>query len=218
MGSVSVPGRRLRNRKETKGRMLVTHDGKVYDITDFADKHPGGRDILLEQEGRDVTETMKRIDPHHHSDGAYAILKEYYVGEVDSASLQEHTTISNGTCSNGYLPNISYPYKDDLVDWEKPIFDQIPSLGDEYFEWVHKAVDQPLRLFHSDFIEFFSKCPWWLVPCIWFPVICLLLHHAYTNLALQPEVWLGSLAGGYLVFTVSSILNRYGGAGRTVGL
>lgn len=64
-------------------------------------------------------------------------------------------------------------------------------LKERYFEWVHQPVDQPIRLFHSDFLEFFSKCPWWLVPITWIPVtICLLLHsHATITASHSPVVW-----------------------------
>ena len=75
----------------TEEKLLVTHNGNLYDITDFADKHPGGKDILREHKGRDVTETMKRIDPHQHSDAAYAILEKYNVDNVDSSNTQVNT-------------------------------------------------------------------------------------------------------------------------------
>jgi hypothetical protein len=64
---------------------------------------------------------------------------------------------------------------DPLVDWSKPILAQIPGLGDNYYQWVHEPVDTTLRLFHSDFVEFFSKCPWYMVPVVWVPVFLYLL-------------------------------------------
>lgn len=48
----------------------------------------------------------------------------------------------------------------DLVDWQKPLLWQVGYLGEKYDEWVHQPVDRPIRLFHSDFLEFLSKTAW----------------------------------------------------------
>ena len=46
----------------------------------FLDDHPGGADLILEYEGRDVTEIMRDESSHTHSDAAYEILQENLVG------------------------------------------------------------------------------------------------------------------------------------------
>ena len=61
-------------------RIHVTRHGKVYDITDFASRHPGGKDILLKHLGQDVDEVMKNSEIHNHSKAAYSILDKYYIG------------------------------------------------------------------------------------------------------------------------------------------
>lgn len=48
----------------------------------------------------------------------------------------------------------------DLVDWQKPLLWQVGHLGEKYDEWVHQPVARPIRLFHSDLIEAFSKTVW----------------------------------------------------------
>jgi hypothetical protein len=48
--------------------------------------------------------------------------------------------------------------QDGLIDWSKPIVWQVPKLGDKYFNWVHVPVDTHMRLFQSDFVEYFSQC------------------------------------------------------------
>uniref|UniRef100_A0A803V9N6 Cytochrome b5 type B n=1 Tax=Ficedula albicollis TaxID=59894 RepID=A0A803V9N6_FICAL len=46
--------------------------------SDF-EKHPGGEEVLLEQAGRDATESFEDVG---HSTDAREMLKQYYIGEV----------------------------------------------------------------------------------------------------------------------------------------
>ncbi|KAL2093802.1 hypothetical protein ACEWY4_011114 [Coilia grayii] len=39
------------------------------------------------------------------------------------------------------------------MDWQKPFAWQVGHLGEKYNEWVHQPVDQPIRLFESEFLE-----------------------------------------------------------------
>ncbi|XP_048814802.1 cytochrome b5 type B isoform X1 [Lagopus muta] len=43
------------------------------------DKHPGGEEVLLEQAGRDATESFEDVG---HSTDAREMLKQYYIGEI----------------------------------------------------------------------------------------------------------------------------------------
>lgn len=54
---------------------------------------------------------------------------------------------------------------------------QIHKLGENYEEWVNLPVDRPLRLFDSDFIESFSRAPWYYIPLFWIPVIIILCYY-----------------------------------------
>ncbi|KAJ8302448.1 hypothetical protein KUTeg_018844 [Tegillarca granosa] len=150
--------------KIEKGRIVLVNSEKVYDVTEFAERHPGGKEYLHQNKGEDVTALMQKQTPHQHSSAAYSILNKYCIGTYS----RKH---------------------DDLVDWSKPIFWQVPHIGERYFEWVHQPVDKPIRLFHSDFCEFFSVCKWWIVPLFWTPVMFILLWLSYTKLAETPAVW-----------------------------
>lgn len=68
---------------------------------------------------------------------------------------------------------------------------QIPSLGENYYQWVHEPVDTTLRLFHYDFVETFSKCPWYMVPIVWVPVTIFMLLRSYTTITSSevPITW-----------------------------
>ncbi|KAK2078148.1 hypothetical protein QBZ16_004016 [Prototheca wickerhamii] len=62
---------------------LVIH-GKVYDVTQFLDEHPGGYDIVVSNSGKDSTEDFDEIG---HSKTAQDMLKDYYIGEFKGGSL-----------------------------------------------------------------------------------------------------------------------------------
>ena len=63
----------------------ILHQNRVYDITSFLPLHPGG-DIILRAAG-------SSIDPYwdifsiHKTNGAAALLEEYYIGDVDERDL-----------------------------------------------------------------------------------------------------------------------------------
>lgn len=56
-------------------------DGKVYDVTDFLDDHPGGGESITISAGQDSSEEFNAL----HSDKARAMLEDYYIGELDSS-------------------------------------------------------------------------------------------------------------------------------------
>lgn len=60
--------------------MWVVYKGKVYDISKYADEHPGGLDTLIEQAGKDVTKVFDSIG---HSKEAKETLGTFVIGEVD---------------------------------------------------------------------------------------------------------------------------------------
>ncbi|XP_034282597.1 cytochrome b5 type B isoform X2 [Pantherophis guttatus] len=65
-------------RSSDREAWLVIHD-RVYDVTRFLDEHPGGDKVLLEQAGRDATESFEDVG---HSMDAKEMLKQYLIGEV----------------------------------------------------------------------------------------------------------------------------------------
>ena len=64
----------------------------------------------------------------------------------------------------------------ELLDWNQGLVKQVYKLGPDYVKWVHSPVNRNLRLFDSNFVEFFSKTPWYVVPIIWIPVVMVLAH------------------------------------------
>nr|UXG49831.1 nitrate reductase [Saccharina japonica] len=59
----------------------IAVDGKVYDVTDFLDDHPGGGESITISAGQDSSDEFNAL----HSDKARAMLLDYYIGELDSS-------------------------------------------------------------------------------------------------------------------------------------
>ncbi|KAM7276707.1 hypothetical protein ACFE04_018573 [Oxalis oulophora] len=59
-------------------------DGKVYDVTEFLDDHPGGDEVLLAATEKDATEDFKDVG---HSGSAKEMMQKYLIGEIDSSTL-----------------------------------------------------------------------------------------------------------------------------------
>ncbi|XP_010552054.1 PREDICTED: cytochrome b5-like [Tarenaya hassleriana] len=73
----------------TKHDCWLVIGGKVYDVTKFLDDHPGGDEVLLSATGKDATDDFEDVG---HSTTAKAMLDEYYVGDIDSASIPSKTS------------------------------------------------------------------------------------------------------------------------------
>lgn len=55
-------------------RIIVKFKDSRYDITNFAKKHPGGKTVLIENNGNDVENLMME---YGHSENAYKLLEKY---------------------------------------------------------------------------------------------------------------------------------------------
>lgn len=55
---------------------IVTYKGSQYDITDFIRKHPGGKAILIQNNGKDIEQLMLE---NEHSAHAYELLEKYKI-------------------------------------------------------------------------------------------------------------------------------------------
>ncbi|OCF40439.1 L-mandelate dehydrogenase [Kwoniella heveanensis CBS 569] len=64
----------------------VIIDGKIYDVTDFLDQHPGGAEIILANAGKDATKIFK---PLHPPDALDTLDPSQHIGPVDPLSVPE---------------------------------------------------------------------------------------------------------------------------------
>ena len=62
----------------TKESLWLLIDSKVYDVTNF--KHPGGKQILLQNAGQDATTQFEDIS---HSEKADEFMKDLYIGDFE---------------------------------------------------------------------------------------------------------------------------------------
>uniref|UniRef100_A0A8B9SV17 Cytochrome b5 type B n=1 Tax=Anas platyrhynchos TaxID=8839 RepID=A0A8B9SV17_ANAPL len=76
---------------------LVIH-GRVYDVTRFLEEHPGGEEVLLEQAGKDATESFEDVG---HSTDAREMLKQYYIGEVHPHDRKKEGSKDQNVTSSG---------------------------------------------------------------------------------------------------------------------
>jgi len=88
------------------GDALLVIDGKVYDISSFAEEHPGGEPIILDQAGGDASEAFRDVG---HSDDARKILQGLLVGNLrrttgdslNSATTQKKAPVHTSTSKLG---------------------------------------------------------------------------------------------------------------------
>ncbi|KAF9433748.1 hypothetical protein BGZ76_009028 [Entomortierella beljakovae] len=59
--------------------LYLAISGKVYDCTKFIDEHPGGEEVLIDEAGKDATESFDDVG---HSDEARDMLTSMYVGDL----------------------------------------------------------------------------------------------------------------------------------------
>lgn len=103
MASYSLEELRRHNHSDS---LWVARSGNVYDVTAFADRHPGGIELLLGKGGEDVTGVME-TSPHIHSPAAFQILNKYLIGKLDChrrAVSDETTGLVSCLSSKSFLP------------------------------------------------------------------------------------------------------------------
>ncbi|KAJ3166494.1 hypothetical protein HDU88_003363 [Geranomyces variabilis] len=81
---VRISNTELERHNSLKSRPYVAIRGSVYDITDFVDRHPGGRDIMLLSAGRDVTQVY---ETYHDIAKTEKVLRKYRIGVLTDAVL-----------------------------------------------------------------------------------------------------------------------------------
>ncbi|CAD8062784.1 unnamed protein product [Paramecium sonneborni] len=75
--------------KQFQRRLLYVYHNSVYDLTDFKDKHPGGRGPLNTYKGRDLENIFFNPSIHKHSQSALYTLERYKCGIIENKPLQQ---------------------------------------------------------------------------------------------------------------------------------
>jgi cytochrome b5 len=66
----------------TADNLWLIVEGKVYDVTSFLEKHPGGQKPFLNYAGKDATERFKVIGAHMESLILGDLMKTLCIGSV----------------------------------------------------------------------------------------------------------------------------------------
>ncbi|CAG8530089.1 17660_t:CDS:2 [Racocetra fulgida] len=141
----------------TRKKLWVIHNNKVYDLTEFALDHPGGADVLLEWGGRDVTKIMTDPASHEHTKSAYELLADSCIGEVVDNAVVSNTQIKNADgifderTVDKFHPettDIKSDLNEKFLNLNKPLFAQMFNCNFSK-EFYLKQIHQPRHLPYS---------------------------------------------------------------------
>jgi len=157
-----------KHNKENDAWMVV--DGYVHDVTSFLNDHPGGQDILMDHLGKDVSSIF--VDPrvHDHGPVAFKMLTQYRIGVLNKGSVVDKAADQQNL--------------NKLVDLNKAILPQIPELGEKYAPWIHSQMGLKEIIIFDNFLENFSRYPWWYIFIMWPPFIAFALTVSFRSAGL----------------------------------
>ena len=133
------------------GILLVMVHGRVYDVTDFADEHPGDPQLLHAAAGRDATDAFEYVG---HSNHANRLLKRYRTPSLEPAFI--------ATVERRRRHNITKEVEDRLRDeekvrmgstawmwpswpWASRAHGVVRRLHDAYHAWTMRPSQWPIR-------------------------------------------------------------------------
>jgi 4-hydroxysphinganine ceramide fatty acyl 2-hydroxylase len=159
----------------------VVYEGVVYDTSAYGDLHPGGKHFLEEHYGRSID---KPFDDQEHSKSAKRQMKTlpkvgYILGKTKEEPKEKAQAVDRD--GNVFAPGALQ------VDYDKGIFNQLWNRTDytreQYIQFINepKHLINPVRdcrMFNPDFVEFFSKTPWYGIPLFYIPWIASWLYCA----------------------------------------
>jgi 4-hydroxysphinganine ceramide fatty acyl 2-hydroxylase len=194
------------------GAEIIIYEGTVYDTSGYADGHPGGKDFISNLYGKSIDVAFA---DQEHSRSAKKILKDlpvvgHILGKTGDTEKNPQVVGEDGhEYESGALK----------VDYERGIFTQLWNRNDytmaEYVQFINepKHLINPVRccrMFDSDFVEYFSKTPWWVIPVYYYPYLFYMLYLGQTMTfdAQVAPYWEQGLAFvvGWLVWTMAENL------------
>ena len=119
----------------SKESCWVIIKGKVYDVTEYLEKHPGGSQILLQYGGKDATAVYEPIHPEGTIEES--LPEDKHLGAVDPATVST-TTSPQKIRDLDETPRIPLTHCVNLDDVEKAATKIIPRSAYVYF---HSAAD-----------------------------------------------------------------------------
>ncbi|KAJ3139761.1 fatty acid alpha-hydroxylase [Irineochytrium annulatum] len=206
--------------------------GRVFDVTEFVNDHPGGSDLVLQLGGQDATAIMADHSSHEHSDVAYDMLEEYFIGDLlddeeeddeavrgtvaDGEGVRRRMVKGGEKGKEGKVAVGAAVKRDGFIDPAKPMLMQVFRANWSkafYIEQVHipRQVKGSAPIFGHPALEVFTKTPWYIIPLVYIPIVLLCLRASLTGArALTPEsaaCWFG--AGIFLWTFIEYTLHRF---------
>ncbi|CAD8147124.1 unnamed protein product [Paramecium pentaurelia] len=90
--------------QQSSNRLLYVYRNSVYDLTEFADRHPGGRAALNIYKGRDLENIFFNPSIHKHSTNALQVLEQYKSGIIE---IKQQSSIFNSKSTNFTISQMS---------------------------------------------------------------------------------------------------------------
>ncbi|XP_039061365.1 cytochrome b5-like [Hibiscus syriacus] len=111
--------------------------GKVYDVTQFLEEHPGGDEVLLAASGKDATDDFEDVG---HSDDARELMKKYVIGEVDSTTVPLRKTFKpQASTTVAQQPNDEPGYLSKILQFLVPLLILGFAFGLQFFRKKEKT-------------------------------------------------------------------------------
>jgi 4-hydroxysphinganine ceramide fatty acyl 2-hydroxylase len=201
------------------GKILVTvGKRKIYDVSDFVEAHPGGGDLIMEWNGKDVTEIMSDAVSHEHSENAYELLESDYLVALLATPEESKKLLTDenrcmfkvGNRTSEEELTVQTDFEKDLkahkfLDLGKPLLLQMLFAKFDkqfYLEQVHKPrhYGQGSAPIFGNFLEPLSKTPWYVVPILWIPVDMFVASEALRGTSLT--YFLAVYGAGLFIWTL----------------
>jgi len=128
---------------------------------------------------------------HSHSEAAFSILLRYRIGVLKLSAVVDRT-----------LQKEKFA---EIVDISKAIIPQIPKLGNQYSDWVHAQCGLKEIIIFDNFLELFTRWPWWYIFILWTPFIVYSLRTALQHVSFVQTVLaycIGGLSWSLLEYTL----------------
>lgn len=135
------------------GDVWIVVGGNVYNVSAFAESHPGGLDALLTYAGGDCSDVLAG-----HSQGARQLLKSFWIGTIANSVVSAET----GDDDSDKKINLRQPVLKQLWHQRDPEFD--------YHRWLESTSALSIPLFAHPMLEALTKFPWWVIY-VWVPVM-----------------------------------------------
>lgn len=183
---------------------VIVHE-KVYDITSFLADHPGGDSILLEFAGTDITSVLSNINYHTHSEAAYDLIREHYIGDVEKQDESDDTVVHSLPVKQKI--NSKSERDEQFLDLRKALFPQLWNATYSkayYLEQVHRPRYTPycVPYFDNPVLDKLSKTNWYVVPMIWLPFVCFQLWRSWNSIGASLETAIQGFVVGFLFWTL----------------